>query len=171
MLRVGDAFLLGYLPHHFHAHFAAALATATADVNRAQATLNRAELELQFTEIKAPIAGRLSRRLVSVGNLVNANDTVLTNIVSMDPINFYFDVDERSYLAYQRQFGRNGQILDRRGDSHRHGEVDGRLVNFQAAHYVYVDVLVGHGQTHALGEYGGQHQQSVEVDAIGRPAG
>jgi membrane fusion protein, multidrug efflux system len=38
---------------------------------------------------------------VSIGNLVNANDTILTNIVSMDPINFYFDVDERSYLAYQ----------------------------------------------------------------------
>ena len=39
---------------------------------------------------------------VSLGNLVNANETVLTNVVSMDPINFYFDVDERSYLAYQK---------------------------------------------------------------------
>src|SRR3954452_24303247 len=79
-----------------------ALATAKADVNRAQATLNRSALDLQFTEIKAPITGRLSRRLASIGNLVNANDTVLTNIVSMDPINFYFDVDERSYLAYEK---------------------------------------------------------------------
>ncbi len=78
-----------------------ALATAKADVNRAQATLNRTTLELAFTDIRAPISGRLSRRLVSIGNLVNANDTILTNIVSMDPINFYFDVDERSYLAYQ----------------------------------------------------------------------
>jgi multidrug efflux system membrane fusion protein len=78
-----------------------ALATAKADVNRAQATLNRTTLELAFTDIRAPISGRLSRRLVSIGNLVNANDTILTNIVSMDPISFYFDVDERSYLAYQ----------------------------------------------------------------------
>ncbi|GLS19523.1 MexE family multidrug efflux RND transporter periplasmic adaptor subunit [Labrys miyagiensis] len=78
------------------------LATAQADVNRAQATLNRAKLDLQFTEIRAPIAGRMSRHLVSLGNLVNANDTVLSNIVSMDPINFYFDVDERSFLAYQK---------------------------------------------------------------------
>ncbi|MDQ0467322.1 efflux RND transporter periplasmic adaptor subunit [Labrys wisconsinensis] len=79
-----------------------ALATARADVNRTQATLNRAKLDMQFTEIKAPISGRLSRRLVSIGNLVNANDTILTNIVSMDPIQFYFDVDERSFLAYEK---------------------------------------------------------------------
>ena len=76
------------------------LATAVADVNRAEATLNRAKLDLLFTEIRAPISGRMSRRLVSLGNLVTANETVLTNVVSMDPINFYFDVDERSYLAY-----------------------------------------------------------------------
>jgi membrane fusion protein, multidrug efflux system len=78
------------------------LATAKADVNRSAATLNRAKLDLEFTEIRAPVAGRMSRRLVSMGNLVNANDTVLTNIVSMDPINFYFDVDERSFLAYEK---------------------------------------------------------------------
>jgi membrane fusion protein, multidrug efflux system len=82
---------------------AQALATAKADVNRAAATLNRAKLDLQFTEIRAPISGRLSRRLVSMGNLVIANDTVLTNIVSLDPISFYFDVDERSFLAYQKR--------------------------------------------------------------------
>jgi multidrug efflux system membrane fusion protein len=78
------------------------LATAVADVNRAEATLNRAKLDLLFTEIRAPISGRMSRRLVSLGNLVTANETVLTNVVSMDPINFYFDVDERSYLAYEK---------------------------------------------------------------------
>src|SRR3954464_457135 len=77
--------------------------TARAEVDRSRAALQQARLELEFTEIKAPIAGRVSRRLVSVGNLVNANETVLTNIVSVDPIHFYFDVDERSYLAYSRQ--------------------------------------------------------------------
>jgi RND family efflux transporter MFP subunit len=74
--------------------------TARAEFDRSRAALQQARLELEFTEIKAPIAGRVSRRLVSVGNLVNANETVLTNIVSVDPIHFYFDVDERSYLAY-----------------------------------------------------------------------
>lgn len=77
-------------------------ATATADANGAKAALDRAKLELGFTEIRAPIAGRLSRKLVSLGDLIVANDTVLTNIVSVDPINFYFDVDERTYLAYRQ---------------------------------------------------------------------
>ena len=78
------------------------LNTARADVNRAEATLRRAKLDLEFTEIRAPISGRISRRLVSMGNLVTANETVLTNVVSIDPIHFYFDVDERSYLAYNK---------------------------------------------------------------------
>jgi RND family efflux transporter MFP subunit len=85
--------------------------TARADLDRAQAAQRQARLDMEFTEIKAPIAGRISRRLISEGNLINANQTVLTNIVSIDPIQFYFDVDERSYLAYMRQqsgFSGNG---------------------------------------------------------------
>ncbi len=77
--------------------------TARAELDRAQALVRQAQLDLEFTEIKAPLAGRISRKLVSEGNLINANETVLTNIVSMDPIHFYFDVDERSFLAYSRQ--------------------------------------------------------------------
>jgi RND family efflux transporter MFP subunit len=77
--------------------------TARAEHDRAEATMRQARLNLEFTEIKAPFAGRISRKLVSEGNLINVNQTVLTNIVSLDPIHFYFDVDERSYLAYSRQ--------------------------------------------------------------------
>lgn len=77
--------------------------TGRAELDRAQAALRQARLDLEFTEIKAPLAGRISRKLISEGNLILANQTVLTNIVSMDPIHFYFDVDERSYLAYTRQ--------------------------------------------------------------------
>jgi RND family efflux transporter MFP subunit len=77
--------------------------TARAELDRAQAALRQARLEMEFTEIKAPITGRISRKLISEGNLIGANQTVLTNIVSLDPIHFYFDVDERSYLAYTRQ--------------------------------------------------------------------
>lgn len=77
--------------------------TARAEHDRAEATMRQARLNLEFTEIKAPFAGRISRKLVSEGNLINVNQTILTNIVSLDPIHFYFDVDERSYLAYSRQ--------------------------------------------------------------------
>ena len=77
--------------------------TARAELDRAEAALRQARLDMEFTEIKAPIAGRISRKGLSVGNLISANDTVLTNIVSLDPIHFYFDVDERSFLAYSRQ--------------------------------------------------------------------
>jgi RND family efflux transporter MFP subunit len=75
---------------------------AQAELAGAKASAESARLDLEFTTIKAPISGRISRKLVSEGNLVNANETVLTTIVSLDPIHFYFDVDERSYIAYSR---------------------------------------------------------------------
>jgi RND family efflux transporter MFP subunit len=76
--------------------------TTRAEIDRSEAALRRAKLDMEFTEIRAPISGRISRKLITEGNLIQANQTVLTNIVSVDPIYFYFDVDERSYLAYTR---------------------------------------------------------------------
>ena len=76
--------------------------SATAEVQAATASLEQARLNLEFTRITAPISGRIGRKLVSTGNLVNANDSILTTIVALDPIDFYFDVDERSYFAYAR---------------------------------------------------------------------
>lgn len=73
-----------------------------ADLDNAQAGLRNAQLNYDFTDIRAPLNGRIGRKLISEGNIVNANDTLLTTIVSLDPIYFYFDVDERSYLAYSR---------------------------------------------------------------------
>jgi multidrug efflux system membrane fusion protein len=81
--------------------------SAQADVNGAQAAQTQARLDLGFTEIRAPISGRISRKLVTEGNLIRANETLLTTIAALDPIYFYFDVDERSYLAYERM-SRNG---------------------------------------------------------------
>jgi RND family efflux transporter MFP subunit len=72
----------------------------------AEAKVNTAELELSFTSISSPIAGRISRNQVSVGNWVSAggtaNTTLLTSIVSQDPIYIYFDVSENNYIKYKR---------------------------------------------------------------------
>lgn len=75
---------------------------AQADQAAAQAAVESARIALDFTEIRAPIGGRISRKLVNEGNPVRANETVLTTIVALDPIHSYFDVDERTFLAYTR---------------------------------------------------------------------
>jgi multidrug efflux system membrane fusion protein len=75
---------------------------AQADLAAVRAEVETARLNLNFTEIRAPISGRISRKLVTEGNLVRQNETLLTTIVQLDPIYFYFDIDERSFLAYQR---------------------------------------------------------------------
>jgi RND family efflux transporter MFP subunit len=78
------------------------LDTARGDLLGAQAAARTGRLNLGFTEIRAAMSGRIGRRLISEGNLVSADQTLLTTIVSLDPIYFYFDVDERAFLAYQR---------------------------------------------------------------------
>lgn len=75
---------------------------AAAAVQNAQANLNLSALNLDFTKVKAEIDGLLSRRMVDPGNLVKADDTVLTSIVSFDPLYVYFDVDEHTTLRIQR---------------------------------------------------------------------
>ncbi|MBA1156275.1 efflux RND transporter periplasmic adaptor subunit [Microvirga mediterraneensis] len=90
--------------------------TAKAELDRAQAALRQAQLDVEFTEIKSPLSGRISRKLVSEGNLVNANETILTNVLSLDPIQFYFDVDERSFLAFSRQ-SRGGTNTSANGET------------------------------------------------------
>jgi RND family efflux transporter MFP subunit len=74
-------------------------------VKAARAAVEAEQLNVEFTQVKAPISGRISREFVTVGNLINggsADSTLLTRIVSLDPIYCYFDVDERSYLKYSR---------------------------------------------------------------------
>jgi len=74
-----------------------------AALNGAQGALARARLNLEFTRVRAPITGRISRKLVSAGNLVTGGDsggTLLTNVVTIDPIDIYFDIDEGSFLSY-----------------------------------------------------------------------
>src|SRR5881397_2811044 len=72
--------------------------------------VNAVQLNVEFTQVRAPINGRISRYFVSIGNLINGGttqSTLLTTIVSLDPIYCYFEADERSYLKGIRQL-RNG---------------------------------------------------------------
>jgi membrane fusion protein, multidrug efflux system len=84
---------------------------AEAELAGARAALERARLDLEYTEIRAPISGRIDRYRISIGNLVEPNATILTSIVSLDPIYFYFDIDERSFLAYARDARKRGVSL------------------------------------------------------------
>jgi RND family efflux transporter MFP subunit len=88
---------------------------ATASVAANEAMVRQAELELQFTGLRAPIAGRIGDRRVSPGNLVTGGalatgTTLLATIVSLDPIRFEFTFDEASYLRYER-FSMSGKDM------------------------------------------------------------
>jgi RND family efflux transporter MFP subunit len=97
---------------------AQAYRNAQASVAAASAAVRQAELDLQFTELRAPIDGRIGDRRVSPGNLVtggtSGNTTMLATIVSQDPIHFEFTFDEASYLRYQRM-AKEGADVARRG--------------------------------------------------------
>lgn len=73
---------------------------AEASVVSQTAAVAQAELDLAFTELKAPISGRIGDRRVSIGNLVEGNTTLLATVASVDPIRFEFTMDEASYLRY-----------------------------------------------------------------------
>ena len=77
-------------------------------MHAAEAALATAKLNLDFTEVRSPIAGRVSRALLTLGNLVQADQTVLTSVVSQDPVYVYFQPDEQSFLRY-RELARKGE--------------------------------------------------------------
>jgi membrane fusion protein, multidrug efflux system len=82
-----------------------ALQAARAAETQAEGVLKAAQLNVEFTHVTAPIDGRVGRHLVDIGNLVQGsegNSTILTSIVSLDPIYIYFDIDEATYLKYNR---------------------------------------------------------------------
>jgi RND family efflux transporter MFP subunit len=84
-------------------------AEAKAAVGVSKASKKLAQLNLSFTRVLAPISGRISRRYIDPGNLVKADDTILTNIVSLQPMYAYFDLDERTTLRLNRLI-RDGKI-------------------------------------------------------------
>lgn len=93
------------------------LAEEKADLAAAEATLENARLDLEYTEIKAPISGRVSRAYVTAGNLVSGapgNGTLLTTIVSNGDVHVYADVDESTLLTFNR-LSREGRIASENG--------------------------------------------------------
>ncbi|KAF1684977.1 efflux transporter periplasmic adaptor subunit [Pseudoxanthomonas broegbernensis] len=93
----------------------AAADQAHADLAAAQAAVDTARLELEWTRVRAPIDGRAGRALVTAGNLVGAGDaaSVLTTIVSLDKVHVHFDADEASFLRYAG-LARSGQRASER---------------------------------------------------------
>jgi RND family efflux transporter MFP subunit len=79
----------------------AARDTTRANLNAAKASLEIAKLNYDWTKVKAPVSGRIGRALVTRGNLVVADQTLLTTVVSQDPMWAYFDVDEFTVLQVQ----------------------------------------------------------------------
>ena len=76
----------------------AAWEKAVATAGAMEAARDRAKLYLDYARVTSPVSGRVSRRFVDPGNLVNADNTLLTTVVTEDPMYAYFDVDERTYL-------------------------------------------------------------------------
>ena len=89
--------------------------SAQSAIEGSRAALERARLDLEYTEIRAPISGRIGRHLISEGNLIEANASILTSIVSVNPIYFYFDINERYFLAYSRDAQARGASLQEGG--------------------------------------------------------
>jgi multidrug efflux system membrane fusion protein len=93
------------VPERLFDERASTVRQAEARLAASRASLDRARLDLEFTEVRAPVSGRIDTHTVSVGNLISGGDTnatLLTNIVSLNPIRLTFDVDQNAYLKYVR---------------------------------------------------------------------
>lgn len=84
---------------------ASAMATARSAVLAAEAELDSAQLNLSYTEIRSPIDGRVSRAFVTRGNLAASDQTLLTRVVSVDPVYVYFESDEQSAMSTLNRLG------------------------------------------------------------------
>lgn len=88
---------------------------ASGALEQARSAEQSAEIDLEYTEIRAPMFGRIDQALVDPGNLVSADQMVLTTIVASDPVYFQFDIDERYFLAYARDARERGVSLQEGG--------------------------------------------------------
>ena len=96
------------------------LSIARAQLKAAEAAVRQAELNLEWADVRAPIAGRISDRKVDAGNLIQGGQqgaTLLATIVTLDPIRFVFDISESDYLRYTRLFLSGAMASSRDSDS------------------------------------------------------
>jgi len=96
------------ISHEEHDRRAAFAQESAAHVSAVEAALRAVELNLEFTRITSPITGRVSRAFVTAGNLVASGPgeaTLMTTVVSLDPIHAHFDADERVFLRYAARVG------------------------------------------------------------------
>lgn len=84
------------------------LAESSESLRSAEANLMMAKLRLEWTDIRAPISGRIRRELLTVGNLVRGDETLLTTVISSDPAYVYLELDERTALELRRRFRQKG---------------------------------------------------------------
>lgn len=85
---------------------------ARGDLNRLKAELQQAELQLSYTDIRAPISGRIGRSLISPGNFVSPSSGTLATIVSQDPIDVVFPISQREILKFREESGSAGKAED-----------------------------------------------------------
>jgi RND family efflux transporter MFP subunit len=114
---------------------------SAANVEAAKAAVAESALNLTFTRVTAPITGRVSRAIVTVGNLVTNGQTLLTTVVAMNPIYVQFNADEQAYLAFEKYAAINGPKDAPAGTSH--GAVPAALGNA-----VYVGLADENGYPH-----------------------
>lgn len=100
--RANALFSRGTLSREEYDKTASDLAESKGAIGIARADRDLAKLNLEWTKVTAPIAGRISRRMVDPGNLVKSDETMLTTIVALDPLYVYFDIDERTVLKIRR---------------------------------------------------------------------
>lgn len=99
-----------------------ALSNSRAMVDAAQAALDTAELDLEYTRITAPVSGRAGRAMVTRGNLANADQSLLTTLVTIDPVHVYFEADEQAVFASYALLSNgesNNLIIELGGDPQR----------------------------------------------------
>jgi len=90
--------------------YRAAVVEAEARVSAAKKSLEVYQLNLEFTKVKSPIDGQVSRYYLTLGNLVNQDQTLLTTVVSLDPMYAYFDMDERTLIQIRKAIAA-GQVM------------------------------------------------------------
>jgi RND family efflux transporter MFP subunit len=100
--RAGSLVRVGFVSREQYDQKQAAEGTALADLDAARAAVRQRALDLGFTVVRAPIAGQVSDKRVSLGDYVAAGQTLLTRVVTTDPIWFSFDGAESFYLKYSR---------------------------------------------------------------------